>query len=69
MRQRIAAMLLNRSGHDVVGTDISALFLEEAAQWQKTTTRDGEHNLNIESVMCSNFRFRMRRLMSCVQTN
>ena len=41
----IAAMLLNRSGHDVVGTDISALFLEEAAQWKKTATRDGEHSL------------------------
>lgn len=41
----MASMLLNRSGHDVVGTDISALFLEEAAQWQKTTTRDGKHNL------------------------
>lgn len=41
----IASMLLNRSGHDVIGTDISALFLEEAAQWQKTAVRDGEHNL------------------------
>ena len=41
----IAAMLLNLLGHDVIGTDISALFLEEAAQWQKTATRDGDHNL------------------------
>lgn len=41
----IAAMLLNRSGHDVIGTDISALFLEETAQWQKTGTGDGDHNL------------------------
>ena len=28
----IAAMLLHRSGHNVIGTDISALFLEEATQ-------------------------------------
>ena len=41
----VAAMLLNRSGHDVVGTDISALFLEDAATWQKTATREGEHSL------------------------
>ena len=41
----IAAMLLNRSGHHVIGTDISALFLEEAAQWQETSDRNGEHKL------------------------
>ena len=46
----IAAMLLNRAGHDVVGTDISALFLEEAVQRQKTAGRNGE--LNLEYRVC-----------------
>lgn len=30
----ISAMLLNRLGHDVVGTDISPLFLKEAQKWE-----------------------------------
>ncbi|MDE0297009.1 MAG: class I SAM-dependent methyltransferase [Candidatus Poribacteria bacterium] len=41
----IASRLLNRSGHHVIGTDISALFLGEAEKWQQTVTHDGEHNL------------------------
>ena len=41
----IAAMLLNRAGHDVIGTDISALFLEDAARWETTGTKPGEHSL------------------------
>ena len=41
----IAAMLLHRLGHNVIGTDISALFLEEATQRQETADRNGEHKL------------------------
>ena len=32
----ISARLLNRAGHDVVGTDISPLFLQEAREWENS---------------------------------
>ena len=41
----ISAMLLNRAGHDVIGTDISALFLEDAESWQNKATDSGGRTL------------------------
>ena len=35
----ISARLLNQAGFDVVGTDISPLFLEEARSWENPTLR------------------------------
>ena len=35
----ISARLLNQAGYDVVGTDISPLFLEEARNWENPTLR------------------------------
>lgn len=41
----ISAMLLNRAGHHVVGTDVSSLFLEDARQWEYSESDSDRHTL------------------------
>jgi len=41
----VSAMLLNRAGHHVVGADVSALFLEDAKEWQTAASSAGGYSL------------------------